>query len=139
MLEEALNWISFHWSPFGCHWYSRENASENLERRKGYWKRNDSFFLSSGKVLAEEVQYCYSCSWFWWRCIQITVSRLALGPTQPPIQRVPQILSPGIKQMEGEAEHLPPSGTEVMSDCTSAPPTCLQCVHGVPRDNFFFA
>ena len=70
MLEEALNWISFHWSVFGCHWYSRENASKNLEKRKGYWKRNDIFSLSNGKVLAEEVQYCYSCSWFWWRCIR---------------------------------------------------------------------
>jgi hypothetical protein len=43
MLEEALNWISFHWSVFGCHCYSRENASENLEIRKGCWKRNDCF------------------------------------------------------------------------------------------------
>jgi hypothetical protein len=49
-VEEALNWFSFHWSMFGCHWYSRGNASEHLERRKWYWKRNDIFFLSSGKV-----------------------------------------------------------------------------------------
>lgn len=38
-----------------------------------------------------------------------TASRPALGPTQ----RVPGALSPRIKQLEGEAEHLPPSSDDI--------------------------
>jgi hypothetical protein len=38
-----------------------------------------------------------------------TVSRLALGPTQPPIQWVPRVLSSGVKQPGHEADHPPPS------------------------------
>jgi len=36
-----------------------------------------------------------------------------LGPTQPPIQWVPAILTPGAERPGREAGHLPPSGTEV--------------------------
>jgi hypothetical protein len=35
-------------------------------------------------------------------------SRLALGSTQPPIQRVPGTLSPGVKRPVREADHSPP-------------------------------
>jgi hypothetical protein len=39
-----------------------------------------------------------------------TVSRTALGPTHPPIQWVPDALSPGLKRPELEADHShPPS------------------------------
>jgi hypothetical protein len=38
-----------------------------------------------------------------------TVSRTALGPTQPPIQWVPGALSVGIKRPGREADHSPPS------------------------------
>jgi hypothetical protein len=41
------------------------------------------------------------------------VSRTALGPTQPPIQRVPGALSVGIKRPEREVDHSPPSSAEV--------------------------
>jgi hypothetical protein len=41
------------------------------------------------------------------------VSRTALGLTQPPIQRVPGDLSLGAKRPGREADHLPPSSTEV--------------------------
>jgi hypothetical protein len=42
-----------------------------------------------------------------------TASTPALGPTQPPIQWVPGVLSPGIKRQEREADHSPPSSAEV--------------------------
>jgi hypothetical protein len=40
-------------------------------------------------------------------------SRLALGPTQLPIQRVPGALSPGVKQPGREADHSPQTSAEV--------------------------
>jgi hypothetical protein len=43
-----------------------------------------------------------------------TASGLALGPTQPPIQLVPGVLSPGVKRAGREADHSPYS-TEVKS------------------------
>jgi hypothetical protein len=43
----------------------------------------------------------------------ITVSRAALGPTQPPIQWVPGALSLGVKRPGREADHSPPSSAEV--------------------------
>jgi hypothetical protein len=42
-----------------------------------------------------------------------TASRMALGPTQPPIQWVPGILSLGAKRPGREADHSPPSSVEV--------------------------
>jgi hypothetical protein len=36
-------------------------------------------------------------------------SRLVLGPTQPPIQWVPGVLSPGVKRPEREADYSPTS------------------------------
>jgi hypothetical protein len=39
--------------------------------------------------------------------------RMALGPTQPPIQWVRGALSLGVKQPGREADHLPPSSAEV--------------------------
>jgi hypothetical protein len=48
---------------------------------------------------------------FWWGLgiFLFTMSRTALGPTQPPIQRVPQALSLGVKWPGHEADHSPPS------------------------------
>jgi hypothetical protein len=42
-----------------------------------------------------------------------TVSRTALGPTQPPIQWVPGALSLGVKRPGRETDHSPPSSAEV--------------------------
>jgi hypothetical protein len=41
-------------------------------------------------------------------------SRPALGPTQPPIQQVPDALSPGVKRQDSEADHSPPTSVKVM-------------------------
>jgi hypothetical protein len=59
-----------------------------------------------------------------------TASRPALGPTQPPIQWVPQVLSLGVKRMGREAAHSPPSIAEAQNawSYTSTPPIRL---HGV--------
>jgi hypothetical protein len=42
-----------------------------------------------------------------------TASRTALGPTKPPIPRLPGALSLGIKRTGREADHSPPSRAEV--------------------------
>jgi hypothetical protein len=45
--------------------------------------------------------------------VHSTVSRLALGPTQPPVQWVWGAVSLGLKQLGHEADHSPPSSSEV--------------------------
>jgi hypothetical protein len=62
-----------------------------------------------------------------------TVSRTALGPTQPPVPWVPGALSLGVKRPGREANHSPPSSAEVKNvwTYTSTPPYafmawCLQ-------------
>jgi hypothetical protein len=46
-----------------------------------------------------------------------SVSRPALGPTQPPVQWVPRLLSPGVKARPGrDADHSPPSSAEVENE-----------------------
>jgi hypothetical protein len=59
-----------------------------------------------------------------------TVSRPALGPTQPPIQLVPGTLSVGVNRPGREADHSPTSIVEVKNawTYTSTPPTVL---HGL--------
>jgi hypothetical protein len=43
-----------------------------------------------------------------------SASKLALGPTQPPVQRVLRVLSPGVKHGRGcDADHSPPSSADV--------------------------
>jgi hypothetical protein len=53
--------------------------------------------------------YCVFISIF----IFTTAFRTALGPTQPPIQWVPDALSVGLKRPGREADHSPPSTAEV--------------------------
>jgi len=43
----------------------------------------------------------------------ITMSKPALRPTQPPVQRVPGVLSLGIKQLGHEGDHLSSCSAEV--------------------------
>jgi hypothetical protein len=46
-----------------------------------------------------------------------SVSRPALGPTQPPVQSVPGVLSPGVKARQGrDADHSPSSSAEVENE-----------------------
>jgi hypothetical protein len=45
-----------------------------------------------------------------------TVSRLALGPTQPPIEWVVEAVYPRVKRPGHEADHSPPSSAEVRND-----------------------
>jgi hypothetical protein len=54
------------------------------------------------------------------------VSRPALQPTQPPIEWVPGVLNPGVKQQEREAYHSTQSSAEVKNDgAKSLLPICL--------------
>jgi hypothetical protein len=57
-----------------------------------------------------------------------TVSRTALGPTQPPIRWVPEALSLGVKRRVREADHSPPSSAEVKNawSYSSTPPIRLR-------------
>jgi hypothetical protein len=71
-----------------------------------------------------------------------SVSRSALGPTQPPMQCVPRALSLGVKRPGRKADHSPPYSTEVENawSYTSTTSIChrgrgAQLKH---RDNFTF-
>jgi hypothetical protein len=59
-----------------------------------------------------------------------TVSRTTLGPTQPPIQFAAGALSLRVKRPGREADHSPPSSTEVKNawSYTSTPPIRLHRV-----------
>jgi hypothetical protein len=68
-------------------------------------------------------------------------SRTALGPTQPPIKWVSRALSLGVKRLEREADHSPPSSAEVKHawSYTSIPPYVFMVWCLVKhRDNFTF-
>jgi len=52
----------------------------------------------------------------WWRLeifLFTTAFRMALGPTQPPVEQVPGALSLGVKRPGREADHSPPCSAEV--------------------------
>jgi hypothetical protein len=71
----------------------------------------------------------------------ITVSRPPLGPTQLPIQCVPGALSPGVKRLGREADHIPPSTAEVKNvwSYTSTRQYVFMAWYFVKhRDNFTF-
>jgi hypothetical protein len=55
--------------------------------------------------------------WLIKMCLRIfpstIASRKSLGPTQPPIQCVPEALSLGVKRPGREADHSPPSSAKV--------------------------
>jgi hypothetical protein len=54
--------------------------------------------------------------------------RPALGPTQPPIQWVPEALSLEVKRLKREADHSPTSSADVKND--GAIPPLPICLHG---------
>jgi hypothetical protein len=83
-----------------------------------------------------------------WQGLEIflftTVSRIALGPIQPPIQWVPEALSLRVKQPGHEADHSPPSGAKV-KECMELYLHSPICLHGMVfsqekkhRGNFTF-
>jgi len=59
-----------------------------------------------------------------------TASRMAPGPTQPPIQSVPGALSLRVKRPGREVDHSPPSSDKVKNawSYTSTSPISLHCV-----------
>jgi hypothetical protein len=62
-----------------------------------------------------------------------SVSRPALGPTQPPVQWVPRVLSPGVKRCRGVTltthPHLVP-GSRVSRSYTPLPPSVFMVCSG---------
>jgi hypothetical protein len=60
----------------------------------------------------------------------ITTSRLAQGLTQPCVHRVPAALSLGVKHLRWEAEHSPPSSSELTHVWSSNFHFSI-CLHGV--------
>jgi hypothetical protein len=67
-----------------------------------------------------------------------TASRPVLGPTQPPIQWVPWVPCPGKKRLGREADHSPPSSTEVRNvwNYTSTTPCAFMAWYFVKhKDN----
>jgi hypothetical protein len=71
-----------------------------------------------------------------------TMSRLALGPSQPPVQWVQGALSLGVKWLRHEADHSPPSSAEVKNawSYTSTPQYAFKawCSVKKHRVNFTF-
>jgi hypothetical protein len=57
-----------------------------------------------------------------------SVSRPALGPTQPPVQWVPESFTRGKARPGREAHHSPPSSAEVVRSYTPLPPSAsMEC------------
>jgi hypothetical protein len=68
-----------------------------------------------------------------------TVSRMALGPTQPPIQWVPVAPSLGVKRPGHETDHSPPSSTRMRGAIPPLPQYVFMVWCLVKhRDNFTF-
>jgi hypothetical protein len=65
-----------------------------------------------------------------WEFFTVTLSKPALGPTQPPIQWIPGALSLGVKWLGHGADHSPPSGVEV-KECMELYLHSQMCLHGV--------
>jgi hypothetical protein len=57
----------------------------------------------------------------------INTSRQALGPTQPSIPRILEILSPGIKWLEHEADYSPSHRASGLRMCGTLPSVLPQC------------
>jgi hypothetical protein len=62
----------------------------------------------------DDPRFAFRRVWKIFLCLK--TSRPALGPTQPTSQRLPGVLSPGIKRLGLAADHSPPSSAEVKSE-----------------------
>jgi hypothetical protein len=58
-----------------------------------------------------------------------TMSRPALGPTQPAVQWVPMAISPGLRWPGHEADHSHPSSPEVKNDGAVPPLPLMSLCH----------
>jgi hypothetical protein len=71
----------------------------------------------------------------------VSIIQTGSGLTQPPVQRVPGVLSLGVKRPGREADHSPPSCADVenASRYTSTPQYVFMALYLVKhRDNFTF-
>jgi len=59
------------------------------------------------------------------------MSRLALGPNQPPIQWLRGVLSPVVQHLRHKADNSPPSSTKLMNAWATPPLLCafVKCIH----------
>jgi hypothetical protein len=77
-------------------------------------KSRDSSFGIATRLRAWTIGVLGSDSWQGlWIFLLTTVSGPALGPTQPPIQGVPKVISLEVERPGSEADHSPPSCAEV--------------------------
>jgi hypothetical protein len=116
------------------------------------WLCNFLYYpLTSRAVIAQSVQRWamgwmigvlgFNSQWVLGIFLFTTMSRTALGPTQPPIQWVPRALSLGVKRPGHESDHSPPSSAEVKNvwSYTSTPQyTFMAWCFVQHRDNFTF-
>jgi hypothetical protein len=60
-----------------------------------------------------------------------TSSRSSLGPTEPPNQEVPVVLSMGVKWTRGKADHSPPTSVKITWIYTATQPyVFMACISG---------
>jgi hypothetical protein len=72
-----------------------------------------------------------SCQGQWWDFFLLTTtSELAMGPNQPPIQRIPGVPSTGLKRPWCEADHSPPSSVKIKSASSYISTPCMSSRHG---------
>jgi hypothetical protein len=94
------------------------------------------------RLLLDKLFYIFYISVIYKVSMYLTTgSRPALGPTQPRIQWVPGALSLGVKRPEREADHSPPSSSEVKNawNYTSTPQYAFMAWCLVKhRDNFIY-
>jgi hypothetical protein len=126
----------YHWAIQAPH-FTENNKNDMENVMKGFTSKTIRIVRA---VIAQSV-YCWATGWtigvlgFDSRrglgiFLLTTVSRMALGPNQPPIQGVPGALSLGVKRPVREADHSPPSSAEVKNawSYTSTPSVRLHVV-----------
>jgi hypothetical protein len=122
---EALCHVGYHWVHRNCKW-----------RTKNTWKQyQESIQLILGYGLGFDSRRRLGIFLF------TTVSRPALGPTQPPISWLQGTISLGVKRPVSAADHSPPSSAEVKNawSYTSIPQYVIVVWCLVKhRDNFTF-
>jgi hypothetical protein len=97
---------------FGTHW---------IRGCVGHRAGSDAVAKRNKKITASAVNRIPLVQPISWRIFLLaTAFSLALGPTQTPIQRVPGVLSVGVKHSGRESDHSPPSSVEVDNAWTYA-------------------